>query len=108
VVPAATEQREGRGDLRRQSGGVRVFSRRQSGPVSAFLSCGVPERTPGGRECTVLSGRMKGQIRGENEEPGTWLGRITLFGCKKTVVGGLVGETAGDALTSLDNKDKGN
>jgi hypothetical protein len=37
VVAAATEQRgEGRGDLRRESG-IRVFSRRQSGPIYYFL-----------------------------------------------------------------------
>jgi hypothetical protein len=46
-VSAAIEQREGRGDLQRESG-VRVFSHRQSGPVPAFLLSGVPERTPGG------------------------------------------------------------
>jgi hypothetical protein len=37
-------------DLRRQGGGVRLFSRRQSGPVPAFFSSGVPERSPGGRD----------------------------------------------------------
>jgi hypothetical protein len=48
VVPAATEQLEGRGrgDLRRESA-VREFSHRQSGPVPAFLSSEVPERTLG-------------------------------------------------------------
>jgi hypothetical protein len=48
---------------------------------------------------------MKGQIRGK-QGAGTRLGRITPFGCKKTVVGGLVGDTAGDALnrqTSLSD-----
>jgi hypothetical protein len=63
VVPAATEQRgEGRGDLRRESG-VRVFSHRQSGPVPAFLSFGVPERTPGGRGWPGLSGWIKALFR---------------------------------------------
>jgi hypothetical protein len=33
----------GEGDLRRESGGVRVFSRRQSGLVPAFLSSGDPK-----------------------------------------------------------------
>jgi hypothetical protein len=47
MVPAATEQREGREDLGRQSGGIRVFCRRHSGSIPAFLSSGVPERTPG-------------------------------------------------------------
>jgi hypothetical protein len=49
VVPAAIEQRgEEMGDLRPDSR-VCVFSHRQSGPVPAFLSSGVPKRAPGDR-----------------------------------------------------------
>jgi hypothetical protein len=61
--------REGRGDLRPDSR-VRVFSRRQSGPVPAFLSSGVPERTPGGLGWPGLSGWMKAQIRGKMRNRG--------------------------------------
>jgi hypothetical protein len=56
VVPAATEQRrEGERDLRPNCT-VCAFSRRQSGPVSAFLSSGVPERAPGDRGWPGLAG----------------------------------------------------
>jgi hypothetical protein len=90
VVPTATEQRgEGEGDLRPDSR-VRVFSRRQSGPVLAFLSSGVPERVPRGRGWPGLAGWIKAQIRGETRNRGRdW----TFFAVrmKKRAAGGLVG-----------------
>jgi hypothetical protein len=70
VVPAATEQRrEGEGDLRPDCR-VCVFSRRQSGPVSAFLLSGVPERAPGDRGWPGLVEWIKAQIRGKTRNRG--------------------------------------
>jgi hypothetical protein len=59
----------GDGDLRQESG-VCVFSHRQSGPVPAFLSFGVPDRTPGGRGWPGLSGWIKGLFRGKMRNRG--------------------------------------
>jgi hypothetical protein len=69
---------EGEGDLQLESE-VHVFSHRQSRPVPAFLSSGVPERTPRGRGWPGLSGWIKALFRGENEEPRVRLSRITPF-----------------------------
>jgi hypothetical protein len=58
----ATEQwREGEGDLRPDCR-VCVFSRRQSGPVPAFLSSRVPERAPGDWGWPELAGWIKAKI----------------------------------------------
>jgi hypothetical protein len=65
-----TEQRrEGEGDLRPDCR-VCVFSRQQSGPVSAFLSSGVPERAPGDRGWPGLTGWIKAQIPGKTRNRG--------------------------------------
>jgi hypothetical protein len=97
VVPATTEQRgEGEGDLRPDNR-VRVFSRRQSGPVPAFLSFGVPERALGDRGWPGLAGWMKAQIRGKmRNRRRDW----TVFRRpdEKTAAGGLIGFMAKDAL----------
>jgi hypothetical protein len=97
MVPAATKQRgEGKGDLRPDSR-VRVFSRRQSRPIPAFLSSGVPERAPGDRGWSGLAGWMKAQIRGKMKHRGRdW----TIFRCpnEKTAAGGLIGFMVKDAL----------
>jgi hypothetical protein len=70
VLPAATEQRgEGKEDLRPNCR-VYVFSRRQSGPVPAFLSSGVSERATGDRGWPGLAGWIKAQIRGETRNQG--------------------------------------
>jgi hypothetical protein len=98
VVPAATEQQEGRGDLRRESGGVRVFSRRLSGPVPAFLTSGVPERTPGAGDGLSSPDGLKAKSRGKRGAGGA-AGPNNAVRMKKMAAGGLVGETAGDSLT---------
>jgi hypothetical protein len=56
--------KRGGGDLQRESG-VRVFSHRQSGPVPAFLSSGVPEHTPGSQGLPGLSGWIKALFWGK-------------------------------------------
>jgi hypothetical protein len=76
-VPEVTEQREEReGDLQPDSR-VRMFSRRQSGPVPTFLSSGVPERAPGGPVMAWARRMDEGPNPGENEEPGTRLDRFS-------------------------------
>jgi hypothetical protein len=47
-----------------------VFSHRQSGPVPAFLSSGVPERASGDRGWPGLAGWIKAQIQGETKNQG--------------------------------------
>jgi hypothetical protein len=98
VLPAATEQRgEGEGDLRPDCR-VCVFSHRQSGPVPAFLSSGVPERAPRDWGWPGLAGWIKTQIRGKR---GTGGATRPFFAVrmKKPAARGLAGLMAGDALT---------
>jgi hypothetical protein len=49
---------------------VCVFSRRQSRPVPAFISSGVPERAPGDRGWPGLAGWIKAKIRGKTRNRG--------------------------------------
>jgi hypothetical protein len=57
-------------------------------------------RTPGGGDGLGSPDGLRAYSRGK-KEPGTRLGRITPSGWKKTHVGDLVRETAGDALTMV-------
>jgi hypothetical protein len=97
VLPAATEQRgEGEGDLRPDCR-ICVFSHRQSGPVPAFLSFGVPERAPGDRGWPGLAGWINVQIRGKTRSRGRdWA--IFRRPDEKMAAEGLAGLVAGDAL----------
>jgi hypothetical protein len=92
--------REGEGDLRPDYR-VCVFSRRQSGLVPAFLSSGVPKRTPGDQGWPGLAGWMKAQIRGKTKNRGhNWddFRRPD----EKRAAEGLAGTMAGDTLTICD------
>jgi hypothetical protein len=93
----AIEQRgEGDGDLRPDSM-VCVFSRRQSGPVPAFLSSRVPERAPGNRGWPGLAGWMNAQIRGKTRNRGRdWA--VFHRPDEKKAIGGLARFMVGDAL----------
>jgi hypothetical protein len=63
------QRREGEGDLRPDCR-ICVFSRRQSGPVPAFLSSGVPERAPRDRGWSGLAGWIKAKIRAKTRNRG--------------------------------------
>jgi hypothetical protein len=92
---------------------VCVFSRRQSGHVSAFLSSGVPERAPGDRGWPGLAGWIKAQIRGKTRNRGRDWAEYHRPDVKKTVTGDQVGGRlemllqGGKASPTTHAKDRG-